>query len=317
MVLWFSGGMTIQALLGYWQFISQKTFASTLLGMAAHPVDAGGTSVIVGREVGRWLRAYGGFSHPNVFAGFLVISFFLTTFLWHVNKDASPQHRIFAAAAMLTQITALFFTFSRSAWLSFVILWLILFLFSSKKDVLHGAESFLFRVSVYSALLIAVLASMFMPLVQNRLFGDSSYEARSIEERLTGAAEARQIRVAHPFLGVGAGNYTAELMAQYPNREGWVYQPVHNVVLLFVAEFGFVGIMLVGLIIVTFIRMHEKERRFMVSVAFVVLLGLLGPLAAFDHYLYSAYSGLMAFALVVGVVMKYSTHDIHILSPHE
>ena len=66
-IKWLVFGSILPCVLGIWQFLSQSTLASPWLGLASHPAWQGGTSVVASETIGRWLRAYGPFSHPNVF----------------------------------------------------------------------------------------------------------------------------------------------------------------------------------------------------------------------------------------------------------
>ena len=74
-------GVSLQAGLGIWQFLSQATFSSKWLGLARHLSGDLGTSVIeaVGADgIGeRWLRAYGGLDHPNMLGGVLAVAILL------------------------------------------------------------------------------------------------------------------------------------------------------------------------------------------------------------------------------------------------
>ena len=74
-------GVFLQAVLGSWQFLTQSSFANKWLGIALHNAADLGTSVIeaVGADgVGeRWLRAYGGLDHPNIFGGAMAIGILL------------------------------------------------------------------------------------------------------------------------------------------------------------------------------------------------------------------------------------------------
>jgi len=60
---------TIQSLFGIWQTTQQEVLASTILGIAEKLPQHAGVSVVVAEGVGRWLRAYGAFPHPNIFGG--------------------------------------------------------------------------------------------------------------------------------------------------------------------------------------------------------------------------------------------------------
>ena len=77
----FISGTLIQSILGIWQFLTQSTFSSTLLGLTAHPAWAAGTSIVSTINEGRWLRTYGAFPHPNMLGGYLVMSLIIVDLL--------------------------------------------------------------------------------------------------------------------------------------------------------------------------------------------------------------------------------------------
>jgi hypothetical protein len=66
----FLAGAGAQASIAIWQFLTQSSFSSKWLGMAAHWADRAGTAVVEGGGE-RWLRSYGSLDHPNVLGGIL------------------------------------------------------------------------------------------------------------------------------------------------------------------------------------------------------------------------------------------------------
>ncbi|MBU0596889.1 O-antigen ligase family protein [Patescibacteria group bacterium] len=289
---WLIGGAVIQSVLGIWQFFSQSTFEFKWLGMVAHETWEGGTSVISSSEIGRWLRAYGSFSHPNVFGGYLVLTILatliLTPFSNHKNKIGHP----FLVIALLLQFTALVFTFSRSAWIAvaLVLLFYIYIIISRGKKIPC--------LSYFSAILILwiFLIMIFFPLVRVRVGGEAPLEVRSTNERLVGYEESLVLFRTHPWFGVGVGNYTAVLHEYNPNLSGWLYQPVHNAMILVLVELGIVGFLITSIIFITYYLMHSMIRH-MDLVAGLLFIGIIIPLLFLDHYLFSSYTGLMVWAI--------------------
>ncbi len=306
-MVWFISGAVVQSVLGIWQFLTQSTFSSTFLGISSHPVWEAGTSIIQGDGVGRWLRAYGGFSHPNVFGGYLVVSIIFTlVFLFDGMKNNQSRIKVFVVAGLLVQVTALFFTFSRSAWLVFGF-GLVLFCCVVKKHLSFCSRRIIiYRVSSI-IILIGVLTIVFFPLVQIRISGNTSHEVASVRERISGYGEAWELFKLHPLLGVGVGNYTIAVHELDSGRAGWEYQPVHNVGLLFLVELGVVGVLLSFLVALLFITYHlslitQKEKFFVRSILFSFLLI---PLVLFDHYLFSSYFGVVMIAVYFGIIFRF------------
>ena len=110
-------------------------------------------------------------------------------------------------------IAALFFTFSRSAWLAAGI-WLIVNVIRNWKLEIRNL--------LYRLLLILALIIIFSPLVFTRLASTTVNETRSYDERTTGYHEAIGLIKQHPFLGVGIGNYIAALYQKNPTLPGYV-----------------------------------------------------------------------------------------------
>lgn len=298
MTTWFIGGAIFQAILGSWQFLTQSTFSSVYLGMPAHPVSEPGTSILESQEIGRWLRAYGGLSHPNILGGYLSLSlFFLLGF-----KNKFSSNKLLFSGSLIVLISGLFFSFSRSAWIvSLFILfsWLVyIFVKKHRQNLLYPIVSSLF--------IIAGLVAAFYPLVELRLGGGSVAEARSVEKRLDGYESAASVIENNVWFGTGAGNYTAALINQDPNHPGWFYQPVHNIFVLALAEFGVVGFLLILAMVVSLIyfwfssTIFTKYKLVLLTQLVVAIL----VLGALDHYLLSSFVGLISLSLIVSATVR-------------
>lgn len=312
----FIAGSIVQSILGIWQFLSQSTFASTLLGLSVHRAAEAGTSIISTLTDGRWLRAYGSFPHPNILGGYLVIAIIITDIIFH-KQAQTKSYRLSTIGYQfisLLQIAALFFTFSRSAWLAAAI-WMVGT--CTNKTLSNSC----LRLRAYSLVLIAILTIIFSPLIFARLNAVTANETRSLSERTLGYSESLQIIKQHPFLGVGAGNYTAELNKQNRTLPGYVYQPVHNVPLLFLSELGIIGLTLLSLTIWLLISyllfLSQKTTPTDLNLLLKAILSLT-PLIIFDHYLFSSYSGLLLTGIFLSFLIKTpspsSPQNIHTIS---
>ena len=257
----FLAGAVVQASLGIWQFLAQATFASKWLGLAAHPAEVGGSSVIETLDGGRWLRAYGGLDHPNVFGGFLSVSLLLIVYLMLrnetgkkisnfqiqiSNKIQNPKSKIqnyVFYSLFLILLTALFFTFSRGAWAGFIagsIIILVFKLWQRDKSSLRQ----LFTLAAASAVLVSVLFINYQDLATTRLSNNARLEIKSNLERTASYKDGIAIIKDRWLVGVGIGGYTLALVKLYPAEPSWFYQPTHNTFLLVFAETGIVGLIL-------------------------------------------------------------------------
>lgn len=287
----FLAGLALQAGLGIYQFLSQSTFVSKWLGLTLHDAAAGGAAVLE-NSAGRWLRAYGGLPHPNVLGGYLAVGLLLILFL-SCGQSVGKKTRIFLLSTSCLLTAALFFSFSRSAWLGLAI-GLLVFWFAKHRP--RAVFNFQFLIFSSIILFFAINALIFFPLARGRLVGEGRLENRAVTERAIGYGEARQLFSRHPWFGVGLGNYTLATHDEIdPSRPAWDYQPTHNVFLLMLAELGIAG----ALVILLF--GHFIKPRF--SRNFLPIFALFFLLAVFDHYLWSLYSGLMLFSVGAGLLL--------------
>ncbi|PIR03141.1 MAG: hypothetical protein COV60_01920 [Candidatus Magasanikbacteria bacterium CG11_big_fil_rev_8_21_14_0_20_43_7] len=317
------------SVLGIWQFLSQATVASTVLGLSSYIVHEPGASIIASESIGRWLRAYGSFSHPNVFGGYLALTIFSSLLLY---RSSVGWGRVVVHAIIVLQSTALFFTFSRSAFLA-VFFGLVVYVISMFPPLFKGSlpagqagvreglsevrrpplgihlgkgerlAKLLLAFSIIFAFCIFSFA--FFPLVQTRFTATSQNEVVSITERVAGYEQAVDIFLQHPLFGVGGGNYTYALMQAFPGMPGWWYQPVHSVPLLFVVEVGLVGVALLVFVLVSFVRLQTIDYR-----QYVLLITGYVPLLLLDHYLWSSYVGLMLIAVFFGLFFQNKNNEV-------
>jgi len=322
-VWWFIAGAAIQSVFGIWQFITQSSPESALLGLSAHPAWEAGSSIVSGPEIGRWLRAYGSFPHPNIFGGYLVISLIFTTWLSnqvHVFHSKSIWHAIgkLAAFSLLfdIQIIALLLTFSRGAWVAFVVFFIGLLLVS-----LYKKYMFLRRLSLYTIVFTAIFLLILWPIISTRMMNNSVTEQHSISERIGGVKQSFSLIKEYPWLGVGVGGYTATLHKQYPDLSGWQLQPVHNTPLLFFTELGIVGFVLYLIVLVAFIS-YEKDSirrdkravpRKSHRIAYVLHTAFFIVVLFFDHYWVSTYVGLMMIMIYWAVLVRAIREDDELL----
>ena len=277
----FIAAMSLQAALGIYQFLSQSSFGNRWLGLVAHPVWLPGAAVLE-NTAGRFLRAYGSLPHPNILGGYLVIGLILlVVFRW----SNSPLKQSFFWPLYSLFLTALFFTFSRSAWLAWLASFFLLG-YRKKQLIIATLAVFLF----YSAL--------FYPLLISRVVVIDRLELVSKAERMSQYHEAWQLIKKNPWLGTGAGQYTLALHRLFPEKSVWQLQPVHNIFVLALAEWGIIGLALLGLIFLKFFSFFSKAAR---RVNWLLLTPLI-IIGLFDHYLLSLWSGNILIAAAIGLL---------------
>jgi len=292
LIKWFVLGSIAPACLGIVQFVTQQVIGSSLLGIATHVPETAGSS-IVSVDEGRLLRAYGPMSHPNIFGGYLVVS------LFGVFSIYRKTHKNVWLCVMPFIITALFFTFSRSAWLAAALLVVGTVAYAYK----HKVKQMMYvgGGTIMYAVILSVVCSQFLV---GRLLISNAHEVSSLTERVSYFAEAEELLSQNPILGVGPGNYVISLVEVYRERPAWEYQPVHNVFVLFVTELGGVGVGIVVLMIAFYVRVFVRNKQILYTI--LVVVGVFLPILLFDHYLYSSYIGLIFAGILAGLVTRLS-----------
>lgn len=295
-----------QAMSGVGQFLSQASFSSTLLGMSAHESWQAGTSVLK-NDSGRWLRAYGTFPHPNMLGGFLAVALVIGIgyrILQTKTEDARCEMRnkisfILYHASLILLLLGLVLTFSRTAWLGAALGLLGIGAYawstgnkSFKKRLLYSLGILAITISVF----VAVLHETILP----RFDGATIASERSISEREISLDDARTLIAAHPFIGVGGGNFTAAIIDDEPDRPIWSIQPAHNVFALVLAELGIIGLILFSLVLGSILFQLKQGKNMMFAVAFLTLL----PSLFLDHWIFTSHFGILFFFLLAGFATR-------------
>lgn len=300
---WLLLGSVVPTVLGVTQFVTQATWSSKWLGLSLYLPWEAGTSIVSGGA--RWLRAYGSFPHPNIFGGYLAIILILLFYYIYNHPIKELFRKIIFNFVIVILSGALFFSFSRSAWMA-VGLAMAVFVFFG---LLHKTLSKNIVVFLSIPIIIFVIGGIIhSPLVKVRLGQSTVSEITSVQERVSGFGEAKNMILKHPWLGVGSGNYTVAGFLLNNKRPGWEYQPVHNVLLLLIAEMGIVGLFIFIGILASFIRFFlTLESRKSAYFSLILSLSII-PILSLDHYFLSGYFGLMLIAVYFGAIFK---HDVH------
>ena len=302
LLLFFLFGSFIQAIIGICQFLFQKTWANPYLGWAGHSGSDLGASIIEVLNGGRWLRAYGGLDHPNVFGGLMAISLILVVCLV-LEKRQKTNIKVKESLYYFFLIifsTALFFSFSRAAITAFLVSFIILFInFLLKKD----RKQFLKLLKLFSLFCVVfiILTSIYSELVISRLSQDTSAEIKSINERVSMYHISKNLIENHWLIGTGINNYgvTVEKEIQ-KNGPYYFYQPVHNVFVLVLVEIGLFGFLAFASFI--FYTLYIAFRRLSIFNFSIISIFLI--IAMLDHWLWSLHFGVLLFWLILGIILK-------------
>ncbi|NCU44336.1 O-antigen ligase family protein [Candidatus Falkowbacteria bacterium] len=293
-------GLVGPAILGVVQFISQGASANKWLGLAEHQPGDLGVAVIEatnswGQVTGRWLRAYGSFDQPNILGAVMAIAILLAMVSW--QRASSNLARGFLAIGLGLWSLAMLTSWSRAAWLAVFIGWLTavgLAWFSKK---FHFKYLIVFLISL--VIWLGLWSWPFHDLGYSRLTGQARLEQKSLDERQAGYQQVWPI-IKHNPAGVGLGNYTGFLSQQSENiGPAWLYQPVHNSLVLILAEIGWLGFgwLLVGAMILLVLVRKYCELVWPLAAAVFWLMLL-------DHWWWSLHSGLVWFWFLVAILLK-------------
>lgn len=296
--------LLIQAALGIFQFLYQGSPASKWLGMAEHLPAQAGTSVIEtfsANGIGeRWLRAYGGLDHPNMFGAFLVVGLLFSLCLILGTKLRPKTLELnFCLASSIVVALALIFSFSRSSWIALafgIILLLAFFTFSHDRLRQVKILGFVFIFSLVAFVPLFFYNNLF----QTRVSAIGRLEEKSLNERGRFLAEGRETIKDNFFFGVGIGNYIKEQTDQRPDDDFWTFEPVHNTFLLIWAEIGIFGLLAFFFFLsVIFVKSLKKKNIGNLSILVSLVIMML-----FDHLWWSLHFGILLFWFITALLIR-------------
>lgn len=222
-----------------------------------------------------FLRPYGTFSHPNMFAGFLSVS--LPLLLGGLSSPLS----VFKIILALLISSTIFITFSRPGMVLISIYLLILF----KR---------LWKLLLIFAVLVA-------PIALVRFVSIFTYDSLAVLRREQLSEFAIRIFLEHPFFGVGLNNFINTLASsEVLVGTSRFLQPVHNIFLLSLSETGLFGFSGLLLILGTAFTLNLKKgslfnKGLIASLLIIVFLGF------FDHYFLTLPQGQRLLFMVFGL----------------
>lgn len=248
--------------------------------------DSGAATINLGEKI---LRAYGTFPHPNVLGGFLAVG--LAMFLYVSRGTKLSITKGFAVAVLLSVVVCgLLVSYSRSAWLA-VLSVSIIFLLAQyatkpfKQAIIWGLimlTSAVFSIGIYRDTVI--------PRTKEIEDNRSAFDYRKEFN-----ANAVAVLKEGPLIGTGVNNYTIRAQEMF-HVEPWAYQPPHNIFLLYLAENGIIGVL-----ILLFVFLKLRFTWNMMTGFAIILFLILGSL---DHYFLTIQQGLLTSAILLGLIQK-------------
>lgn len=249
--------LLIQSVVGIYQFLKGTSLGIYFLGESKIVSGMSGSSFI-DIQGESFLRAYGTFPHPNVFAGWYILMFLIGMFLYSKHKSKSSL-----LICILSSISILF-TFSR---VSILLLLILVLIYVIQKRRIYSFTSLLYY----------------------RFLNIFSNEDGSWKDRVELIRVNIEILKKNILLGTGLGNSLREYSDNIPFTQGGklLIQPVHNIFLLNFVELG----ILVGTyyiyILYRFFMKGIKLNRYRISILLCILI-----IGMFDHYLLTLPQGI-------------------------
>lgn len=292
---WFVLSLIPHTLLGVWQAIDQQVVGYSFLGMASQQPITPGVAVIETGGV-RWLRSYGGFPHPNIFGGWLVLGILSTLLL--LKKQMERLRRGMSLMLLALFSIALVLSYSRSAWIALCVGLFVYFVGTLFSDSSGRGQRL--KVLIPSLLIvlvsIGVIIALRPQLVFSRAQVTTRLEQKSVSERKQGIENAIRILREDPVAGSGLGASAWETMKldEAERKPQVIPVPPHVIPLLGLAELGVVGAFLGILWLYVYSKRLEvscdagsRPKAFWV----VVPVLFLTPILLLDHYSWSYWSG--------------------------
>lgn len=285
-----STSLVYSSLLAIFQFLNQGSLGGVFYWLGERTFNAGTPGIALASWNDRlFLRPYATFSHPNAFAGFLVISLILMAKLPITNYQFFKFSKPLRTVTVFLGIIALFLTFSRASWLVFGI------------SLAAYGVWFLRKINgrfIGRWMVLAFIGSLiFLSTIKN-LQAFTTIQPESIWLRQDLNRAALEMIKKSPILGVGLGNFLVRLPEFYQEK-GQVrfLQPAHNLYLLIAAEAGLFG--LIGLVcfLILTIRCLRLKTNYLILMALSAILFL----GLFDHYFYTLQQGQILISLVLGL----------------
>jgi O-antigen ligase len=289
-----------QSLVGLYQFVAQKSLVGYIL---LGETNLTTTSVIakvplLGRLM---ILPYGTTPHPNVLAGFLAIGMIWLWLITRFKVKLKPYQNLLKLVSFMLAPVVLVLSQAVSAWLALGLAIVVIGLGKTNSKQR-------FRLLIVSGLaLIAIF------LVYRSTW--SVVSSDSITRRITLNQIAWEMIKDNPLLGVGLNNFTAR-MSEYGQVQANTrfLQPVHNVYLLWLAETGLAGLLIIFAVINYLVKSGEKRvvsnvkgRKmkmgtvFSTSYLFFIPVLMLLIIGLVDHYPLTLQTGQLMLVLSLGL----------------
>jgi len=246
---------------GLFYFLGERSFTLSTPGISKQ--------ILFGKE---YILPYATFSHPNVLAGYFVVtlSFILN------GKWLGKNLKLFLVG-----------------------LWLLIIYISGSAIAIIVGIGILFQYikirSLYKYLAFGAIVFIMGIL-------SITYGTESVSRRVELNNIAYELFKSSPIVGIGMNNFVVQ-MSNYRdvNEPGFFFQPAHNIYLLLLSEGGIIGVGLLAWLIWKIYMIGLKRGVYIIPLVAILVLGL------FDHYPLTLQQGQLLLAMVIGLNLRSTT----------
>jgi hypothetical protein len=272
---------------GWWWWLGERNFDFNTIGIAQMSVADLGL-----------VRAYGTFSHPNSLAGFLLVAIVLWIKTKPLSLPPAPSltrggrkylSNVCWWGVMWLGVIGLILTGSRTIWV-LTLISLVWFLWGNFKKIKNKGKILLLIMGLL--FLVYKIIDFNYPI--NSFLG--GWDENGLLKRGQLNLAAVEMIQKSPWFGVGAGNFLVELPSFLKNNQIFWFQPVHNILLLLVAEVGLLGMFLgIWWFIKKILNSDIKKNDWLI-------LGIIFISGMVDHYWFTLPQNMWLLTLVLGLV---------------
>ncbi len=295
---------------GWWWILGERNFTLADPGIA--------TMTVWGREI---LRPYATFSHPNALAGFLaaaMMEYGVGSKEYGIRKK---ENRIWRKVVLLVGVIGVILTGSRGAILGLVVgygLWVVSRGVRNWKKFVKLAG-----LGILGGLTLLASAPQYayfgswststQPKSATTGFGrtsgflQSKNPGPSEKERLVLVRAAVRMWRDNWLTGVGPGQFLVKL-PEYLPAGFYKIQPVHNIFLLGLAEFGVIGMGIIVITIIKIIKLAVGPDLIGASLKWALAVILVTGMV--DHYWLTAQQNRLLLGLILGLIHTNSKSEI-------
>lgn len=288
--------------LGIFQFVRQSSFFNNYIFMGEQPYNAN-TFNIVKESYGGVSKVppYGLFSHPNIFAGYLLVFIILFSGLLFKKDFGNFKAKVILFFILLLGGWVLFLTKSFSAIICLILfLFYLLFWVLLRYKVRDKVKKFWLAVFLLVSIILAF----------NYIYSYSlGVNYKSLYRRASLLRVSYLMFLEHPFFGVGVNSFTYKHLEFYQDEFSIrFFEPVHNVFMLILAEagiFAFAFYLCVFILSFWFLFVSFRHLKPLnIFYAFAILAIFL--LSNFDHYFFTIHQTFLIFILTLMLGLTYT-----------